>query len=265
MYVNNNDIELFKINETLTYKFYQMPKELFRNPYYKDHLSLESKVVYSLLLDRLQLSKINKWFNEDGEIYLIFTRVELIDELKISKATASKIFRELTKCNLIKEERLGQGKPNRIYVGKIRSENLEEFKKRNFRSLKIELLEVQYRISRSLKENINNTNRNNTDHVYHDNQKIFFDDKVSLYVEEVYNLLENYTIEKVSKFIVELNLYKLSSGKEYSSDYDAILRWVVNKVEKDEKKESYSNKNTVKYKNYSQREYEDLESYYDNL
>ena len=66
-----NQIELFKINETLSYKFYQMPKELFNNPYYKNKLSLESKVAYTFLLDRLQISRMNKWFNEKGEIYFI--------------------------------------------------------------------------------------------------------------------------------------------------------------------------------------------------
>lgn len=58
--INSKNIDLFKINETLTYKFYQMPKELFRNPLYKDKLSLEAKVKYSLLLDRLELSRMNK-------------------------------------------------------------------------------------------------------------------------------------------------------------------------------------------------------------
>ena len=62
---------------------------------YKDKLSLEAKVTYTLLLDRLELSRINKWFNEKGEIYLIYTRQELINELKISRATASKVFNEL--------------------------------------------------------------------------------------------------------------------------------------------------------------------------
>ena len=93
-------LELFKVNETLTYKFYQMPKELFRNPLYRDRLSLEAKVTYTLLLDRLELSRINKWFNENGEIYLIYTRQELINELKISRATASKVFSELKKVTL---------------------------------------------------------------------------------------------------------------------------------------------------------------------
>jgi len=251
--VNDEKLDLFKINETLTYKFYQMPKELFRNPLYKDILSLEAKVTYTLLLDRLELSKINKWFNEKGEIYLIYTRQELINELKISRSTASKVFNELKKCNLIKEERLGQGMANRIYIGKIQSEDLEKFKNRTFRSLKEELLEVQNRISRSIKENTNNTDINNTDNVINRNEKIFYDERVSLYKEEVLKLVEDYTIEKATKFIVELNIYKLSSGKEYSSDYDAILRWVVNKVERDEKRKA-----NISFKSSCQREYDNL-------
>lgn len=259
-----NQIELFKINETLSYKFYQMPKELFDNPYYKNKLSLESKVAYTFLLDRLQISRMNKWFNEKGEIYLIYTRKELIDELRISKTTATKVFKELVECSLIKEERLGRGEANRIYVGKIKSEDLEEFKKRNFRSLKTELQEVQSSTSRSLNEYLNNTDINNTNN-YNSDKKFFVDDKVSLFGEEIKKLVEEYGMEKTVKCIVELNLYKSSNGKQYASDYDAILRWVINKVEKEEKHESYYNKNSIKYKNYSQREYDDLESYYDNI
>jgi len=42
----------YKINECLENVFYQIPKELFENPYYKN-LSSESKLLYALLLDRL--------------------------------------------------------------------------------------------------------------------------------------------------------------------------------------------------------------------
>lgn len=264
--MNDEKLDLFKINETLIYKFYQMPKELFRNPLYKDILSLEAKVTYTLLLDRLELSRINKWFNQNGEIYLIYTRQELINELKISRTTASKVFNELKKCNLIKEERLGQGMANRIYIGKMQSENLEKFKDRTFRSPKEELLEVQNRISRSLKENAINTDMNNTNsNIYKEQEKIFFADKVSLKMEELNNLVEQYGNEKTAKIIVALDLYKKSSGKVYASDYNAILNWVINKVERDEKREveGISKGNSNRYKNYSQREYDDLESFYD--
>ncbi len=261
-------LDLFKINETLTYRFYQMPKELFRNPLYKDKLSLEAKVTYTLLLDRLELSRINKWFNENGEIYLIYTRQELINELKISRTTASKVFSELKKCNLIKEERLGQGMANRIYIGKMQSEDLEKFKEKTFRSPKEELLEVQNRISRSLKENTNNTDINNTDfNIYNSEDKIFFADRVSLKMKELNNLVEQYDIEKTAKIIVALDLYKKSSGKMYVSDYNAMLNWVINKVSRDEKKEMEGNfkRSNIRYKNYEQREYDDIESFYDNI
>ena len=258
-----NKIDLFKINETQSFRFYQMPKELFTNPYYKDKLSIEAKVTYALLLDRLELSRINKWFNKNGEIFLIYTRQELIDELKISKSTATKVFNELKQCKLIVEERLGRGEANRIYIGKIKSEDLEQFKKRNFRSLKTELLEVQNSTSRSLKEYLNNTNNNNTDNINKDDKKYLLDDKVSLYGGEIEKLVNEYGMDKTVKCIVDLNLYKVSKGKEYSSDYDAILRWVINKVERDEKKLLIENERKHTYKNYSQRQYDDLENFYD--
>lgn len=50
---------LYKVNEFLENSFYQVPKELFANPYYTD-LSLASKILYGLLLDRLSLSIKNK-------------------------------------------------------------------------------------------------------------------------------------------------------------------------------------------------------------
>ena len=45
----------YKANEYLENSFYQVPKELFINPYYAI-LSLASKVLYGLLLDRLSIS-----------------------------------------------------------------------------------------------------------------------------------------------------------------------------------------------------------------
>jgi len=259
--MSKNNINLFKINETLTYKFYQMPKELFKSSLYKDRLSLEAKVTYTLLLDRLELSRINKWFNDKGEIYLIYTRQELIKELKISRATATKVFKELIDCNLIKEERLGQGMPNRIYIGKMESEDLYKVKEKIFRSSKEELQEVLNRISRNSKENSNNTDLSNTENLSN-NRKIFLTDKVSLEIEELKNLRSLYNDEKVAKIIVTLDLYKKANGKEYASDYNAILNWVIAKVEREERVEFQK---ISKYKRYTQREYDDYEEFYEQF
>ena len=84
---------------------------------------------------------------------------------------------------------------------------------------------------------------------------------MSLGNEELNNLLSQYGKEKTAKIIVTLDLYKKSTGKEYESDYNAILNWVANKVERDEK--INNNKGNLKYKNCSQRKYNDLENFYD--
>lgn len=117
-------MRLYKINETLKYSFYQMPQELFDNEKYKN-LSIEAKVIYSFLLNRMKLSKINHWVNDQGEIYLIYARKEIQNKLNLSDKPVTRAFKELRDIDLIKEEKQGFGKPNLIYIGKIEHEEIE--------------------------------------------------------------------------------------------------------------------------------------------
>ena len=109
----------YKLEEVAIHSYYQVPKELFANPLYKDHLSSDSKLLYALLLNRLTLSMKNRWIDENGNIYLIFPRKEAEEKLNLSKNTITKAFKELDITNLISEKRLGRAKSNVIYVGKI--------------------------------------------------------------------------------------------------------------------------------------------------
>ncbi len=117
-------MNLYKINETLQHSYYQMPQELFCNEKYKK-LSIEAKVIYSFLLNRMNLSRMNKWINDKGEIYLIYTRKEIQSKLNLSDKPVTRAFKELREANLIKEEKQGFGKPNLIYIGKIEQEELQ--------------------------------------------------------------------------------------------------------------------------------------------
>jgi DnaD/phage-associated family protein len=111
-------MDLFKINELRQYQFIQLPKELLYNPRYKG-LSSDSKILYGLLLDRMELSRENNWINEKGEIYLIFTRQNIQALLNISDKPCTKAFKQLSQMELIKEQRQGLGKPNLIFIGHI--------------------------------------------------------------------------------------------------------------------------------------------------
>ena len=108
----------YKLNECLENTFYQIPKELFVNHYYKN-LKPYSILLYGLLLDRLSISMKNKWIDEDGNIFLIFTRKEVEEKLNLSDKTVTKAFRQLADAKLIYEKRQGCKKTNIIYVGKI--------------------------------------------------------------------------------------------------------------------------------------------------
>ena len=56
----------------------------------------DSKLLYSFLLDRLLLSIKNNWHDENGNVYLIFTRKEVQDRLNLSDKTVTKAFKQLS-------------------------------------------------------------------------------------------------------------------------------------------------------------------------
>lgn len=111
-------MELFKLNELRQHQFLQVPKELLYNQRYKS-LSSDAKLLYGLLLDRMELSRDNNWINEKDEIYLIFTRKNIEIILSISHPTCVKAFNQLTETSLIKEVKQGLGKPNLIFIAHI--------------------------------------------------------------------------------------------------------------------------------------------------
>lgn len=112
---------LMKRAEIVSFYHLQMPRWLFADQNYKQ-LSLHAKVAYTFLLNRYQLSQRNGWVNEDDEVYVIFTRAELADEMQISYKKAIACFAELQDAKLIWEVRRGRGLPNHIYLAQVEQE-----------------------------------------------------------------------------------------------------------------------------------------------
>lgn len=110
---------LYKINEVTQHKYYQVPKELYINPRYKTATNNDAKMLYALLLDRMELSRTNNWIEDDGTIFLIFKREDLADMLGICTTTVWRAIKQLKEVGLIEEKRQGLNKPNLIYIGKI--------------------------------------------------------------------------------------------------------------------------------------------------
>ena len=118
-------------------EFYRVDKELLDNELYKN-LSPTAILLYSLLCDRLSLSYNNEsfcniskkkkhYYDDNGNVYVIFTRIDLEEKLHIGKSAISSAFEQLKIANLIQEKKQGKNQPNKIYVGKILSELSENF------------------------------------------------------------------------------------------------------------------------------------------
>ena len=65
------NFDYFYIEQSEDYSFYRIPKRLFTEEMFED-LSVEAKVLYGLLLDRISLSRENGWIDENKRVYVFF-------------------------------------------------------------------------------------------------------------------------------------------------------------------------------------------------
>lgn len=114
--------DYFHSGESDRFAFFRMPKILFTDPKF-NKISTDSKVLYGLLLDRMDMSRRNGWVDEEDRVYIIFTVEEMAEILNRSESYVYKILSELDTSEegigLIERKRQGQGYPNIIYVKKF--------------------------------------------------------------------------------------------------------------------------------------------------
>ena len=102
--------------EAEQYAFFRIPKVLMSDPLFRT-LSLEAKVLYGMMIDRLVLSTKNGWKDDEGRIYIYFTIEDICESFNCGKDKAIKALKELEKdVGLIKRKKQGQGKPTMIFV-----------------------------------------------------------------------------------------------------------------------------------------------------
>lgn len=111
---------MFKINEAERFKFIRVPKVLFEARY--KNLSTDAKILYSLLFERMELSRKNGWHDDDGSVYIYFTLEEVCEVLGCGHDKATKLFCELESYALLRRKKQGFGKPAKLYVLKFYEE-----------------------------------------------------------------------------------------------------------------------------------------------
>ncbi len=112
---SNLNLDYYYGSEAEQYSFYRIPKTLLTDPRYKN-VSIEAKVLYGLLLDRMGLSIKNGWMDSDRRVYIYFTQEDAMEMMDCGHNKAVRLFADLELTGLIERKRQGQGRPTRIYV-----------------------------------------------------------------------------------------------------------------------------------------------------
>mgnify|MGYP000918456263 FL=1 len=207
------------------FSFYRVPKVLFTREQFKQ-LSAEAKILYGIMLDKLDLSVKNKWVDEKGRVYIIYTIERIMADMNCADQKATKLLDELEKkCGLIERKRQGLGKPNLIFLKNFitgvegslmaRIQNRE-----NHDSGAVNITTADYPKSRGINTNHNNTENNDINPIQsgfdedgmceRNEYERYFRESLSIDVLLRENLGEEETILGILDFMVDVCCSKRS-------------------------------------------------------
>lgn len=95
---------------------------------YELDLSDTAMILYSILIDRWEISVLNRWEDENGEIYFYFRNADILAKRKswnIHKLNNAK--KELVEAGLLKIKYSKTGKDNKYYFARVDDEFLAEY------------------------------------------------------------------------------------------------------------------------------------------
>lgn len=248
--------EYFYGSEAEQFSFYRIPKMLFSDEAFAE-ISVEAKVLYGFMLDRMSLSVKNCWFDEDNRVYIIYTIDDIITDFGCGRQKATKLLDELEKgIGLIERKRQGLGKPNIIYVKnfvhnpkekryenqnsesmnienqEVLNSNLQKYENHTSRNMKTELQEVPKSYSNNT--NINNTEYNDTNNSdteiisYPINrEKITASSPVPKGIDTIRWIEKRQTYERLIKKNIDYDIISEQYNKSWLDEIVAIMVDVV--------------------------------------
>ena len=116
--MENTNYDYYYGAESNQFSFYRIPRQLIVGAKFKQ-LSVDSKLLYGLLLDRMELLAKNGWYDDTGRVYIYYTLNEIQENLNCGHDKATKLLVELdirSGIGLIERVKQGQGRPAKIYV-----------------------------------------------------------------------------------------------------------------------------------------------------
>ena len=188
--------------------------------------SINSKLLYGLLLNRTMLSQKNGWESENGNVYVIYTIKQMANDLDRSERTVKTALRELENAGLITRVRQGWNQANRIFLqipdrvqvssrpeGNICPMDGQDSSPSIGQELPTSNTEQEYK-DKSQTEKAERTRRR-----YGEFENVFLSDgEISALQADFPNQYDEY--------IQRLSRYMASNGRHYANHYATIRKWL---------------------------------------
>lgn len=114
----SEEFDYYYGEESESCSFYRIPRLVVLGARFSG-LSTDAKLLYGLMLDRMNLSARNGWYDGAGRVYIYYTLEEIQESLRCGHGKAVRLLAELDTekgIGLIERKKQGQGRPTRIYV-----------------------------------------------------------------------------------------------------------------------------------------------------
>lgn len=243
----------FRGLEADRYSFYRVPKALIKVDLF-EKMSGDAKLLYAVLLDRMNLSLKNGWQDENGNAYIICTIDEIMDSIRCARQKAVKLLDELEhEYQLIERRRQGLGKPNLLYVkdlyAGLSQSNYWKYENQTSGGLKSELPGVWK--SNGSKTDINNTDSSETDLIYSaqsgenisgemredERYRFYFQDKLEIPILEKNFPHDREILMEILELLVETvtsrkKFLRIKGGKISAQLLKAALTKLLSEIEK---------------------------------
>lgn len=102
-------------NQADQFSFIRIPRVLLVDSLFEP-LTIQAKLLYGVLLDRMGVSMRNGWFDEKNRVYIIYQISEIQTDLGFSKKKSIDYLTELEQFGLVEKKRRGRGLPSILYV-----------------------------------------------------------------------------------------------------------------------------------------------------
>lgn len=102
-------------SEARQFSFICIPKVLMTEESF-DSLSIQSKLLYGMLIDRMSSACKNQWIDEEKRVYIVYPIHEIQKDLKVSRHKAVDCLSELERIGLVEKRLRGNGRATHLYV-----------------------------------------------------------------------------------------------------------------------------------------------------